>query len=85
MGVAPLDLSLAIGGTGVFRAQNRGPQTVYRAEWPTAPTPGVDARGFRHPVGSEVSFTVMDGPNDPHTWVWCSSGSATLVVEAAVG
>ena len=80
----PLDLSAALAGTGVFRVQNRGEATVYRAEWPTQPTPGVDARGWRHPVGSEVDIVVMNDANSPPTWVWTSSGSATLVVEAAV-
>ena len=45
----PLDLSAALGGPGTFRVQNRGPATVYRAEWPTMPTPGVDARRLAAP------------------------------------
>ena len=80
----PLDLSAALGGSGVFRVQNRGEATVYRAEWPTQPTPGVDARGWRHPVGSEIDIMVMDDANSPPTWLWTSSGQATIVLEASV-
>ena len=80
----PLDLSAALGGPGTFRVQNRGPATVYRAEWPTMPTPGVDARGWRHPVGSEVNVVVMLDANSPATWLWTSGGTATIVLEAAV-
>ena len=81
----PLDLSAALGGTGVYRMQVRLGQTVYRAEWPTMPTPGVDARGWRHPVGSETDIMVMDDANSPPTWLWTSAGSSIVVLEASVG
>ena len=87
----PLDLSAALftgaaaGGVGVFRIQNRGTATVYRATMDpgTSPVPGM-IRGWRHPQGDEVAVAIFSGPDDPHTWVWTSSGDATLVVEAQV-
>ena len=60
-----------------WRLQNRGPATVYRTEADMAPDPAA-VRGFRHGSGSVTTVRLV---SRVPTWVWCSSGTATLVLE----
>ena len=82
----PLDLGAALGIPTEhytwfpYRAQNRGPETVYR--WTgdsTAPTPG-GVRPFRHPVGDTFPLRLSTADLGV-TWVWVAKGEAALVLE----
>ena len=86
----PINLGAAVGApmfgriASYFRIQNRGPNSVYRARGVNAPDPA-RVRGFRHATGSLVYTPIPanDVENNVRgaTWVWTTSGTATLVAE----
>ena len=89
IGTTPVDLGAAVGisptgrGVSAYRLQNRGPQTIYRAQSDISPDAAA-VRGFRHSTGTAITVRIPTADIGGATWVWTSTGNATLVVEIAV-
>ena len=75
------ELGMSAGELWLGRAQIRGVNDVYRTRKATAPAPATEtASAWCHASGSEFPLRV-DGSGQTPTWVWTSSGKATLILE----
>ena len=83
----PVDLTLALGidplmpGTDMYRIQNRGASSVYRAQAATA-ADVAGLRGFRHAPGSIIDVSIPASVTGARTWLWATTGkTASVIVE----
>lgn len=89
IGTTPVDLGAVVGvptigrSVGTYRLQNRGPETVYRTQSVASPD-AVAVRGFRHATGTYIDVRIPTSDLGGATWLWTSTGNATVIAEIAI-